>query len=59
VDAARKLSQPLGPTDWKLTFDGESVSLYPSVGNWNFPCQSHYWIQENKVRWAPPSLAGN
>jgi hypothetical protein len=48
-----KVVTPLGPTDWKLTFDGESISLHPSVGNWSLPCQSHYWIQENKVRWAP------
>src|SRR6266581_997642 len=43
---------PLSPTDWSLTFDGESVSLRPSIGNWSFPCQSHYWITRNKVAWA-------
>ncbi len=43
---------PLSPTDWSLTFDGESVSLRPSIGNWSFPCQSHYWIDRNRVRWA-------
>lgn len=43
---------PLSPTDWQLTFDGESVSLYPSIGNWSFPCQSHYWIVRNGIRWA-------
>ena len=26
---------PLTPTDWKMTFDGETISLWPSVGNWN------------------------
>ena len=46
---------PLGPTDWKLTFDGVSVSLSPSVGNWALPCRSHYWIQNNRVRWARPT----
>jgi hypothetical protein len=44
---------PLSPTDWKVTFDGESVSLHPSIGNWSFPCQSHYWIRNNHVRRAP------
>jgi hypothetical protein len=48
----REVVTPLSPTDWKLTFDGASVSLDPSIGNWNFPCQSHYWIQHNRVRWA-------
>jgi hypothetical protein len=44
---------PFSPTDWTLVFDGDSVSLEPSIGNWNFPCRSHYWIRRNKVRWAP------
>lgn len=44
---------PLSPTDWKLIFDGQSISLYPSIGNWNFACQSHYWIECNMVKWAP------
>jgi hypothetical protein len=36
---------PLTPTDWKLKFDGESVSLAPSIGNWSFKCRSHYFIR--------------
>lgn len=40
---------PLSPTDWKLTYDGKSITLYPSIGNWNFDCQSHYWIKKSKV----------
>ncbi len=44
---------PLSPTDWKLIFDGESISLDPSIGNWSFACQSHYWIKRNRVTWAP------
>lgn len=43
---------PLSPRDWKLIFDGETVSLDPSIGNWSFPCQSHYWIRRNSVVWA-------
>lgn len=45
---------PISPTDWKVTFDGVSVSLSPSIGNWSFACQSHYWIDRNRVRWAAP-----
>ncbi|MEC7264679.1 MAG: DUF6527 family protein [Bacteroidota bacterium] len=48
-----KTVTPLSPRDWKLIFDGKSISLYPSIGNWNFPCQSHYWLNENKIEWAP------
>lgn len=44
---------PLSPKDWQLTFDGESVSLRPSIGNWNFKCQSHYIITKNRVEWCP------
>lgn len=47
-----KTVTPLSPTDWKLTFNGKSVTLSPSIGNWNFPCQSHYWIRENNIEWA-------
>ena len=43
---------PLSPTDWKLIFDGQSISLDPSIGNWSLSCQSHYWIRRNKVVWA-------
>lgn len=44
---------PLSPTDWKLIFDGQSISLDPSIGNWSYACQSHYWIKNNRVKWAP------
>ena len=43
---------PLGPAEWRLTYDGRTVSLEPSIGNWSFPCRSHYWIDEGIVRWA-------
>lgn len=41
----------LSPSDWSLTYDGRTVSLSPSIGNWNFPCRSHYWIRNNRVLW--------
>ena len=40
---------PLSPTDWEFTFNGESVSFSPSIGNWNFECRSHYWIRNSRV----------
>lgn len=43
---------PLRPTAWSITYDGKSVSMRPSVGNWSFPCQSHYWIRNGNVVWA-------
>ncbi len=41
---------PLSPTDWELRFDGKTVSLFPSIGNWSFQCKSHYFITKNKIR---------
>jgi hypothetical protein len=29
-----KISTPLGPTDWKITYTSAGPSLYPSIGNW-------------------------
>ncbi len=43
---------PIRPTDWTLKWDGETVSLDPSIGNWSLPCRSHYWIIKNRVIWA-------
>jgi hypothetical protein len=45
---------PLTPTDWQMTFDGATVSLSPSIGNWDFPCRSHYIIDRARVVIAPP-----
>ena len=49
----REVVTPLSPTGWQLTFNGTTVSLYPSIGSWSLPCQSHYFITNNKVVWAP------
>ncbi|MFN9819287.1 MAG: DUF6527 family protein [Akkermansiaceae bacterium] len=43
---------PLSPPDWTLIFNGESITLHPSVGNWSFQCRSHYWIRSSRVQWA-------
>ena len=43
---------PLNPTQWRITFDGDSVWLEPSVGSWSLPCRSHYWIRANRILWA-------
>src|SRR5437879_5155607 len=48
----REVVTPLSPADWTLTFDGEAISLDPSIGNWSFTCRSHYWIRSNQVIWA-------
>lgn len=45
---------PFTPTDWNMTFNGESISLNPSVGNWNQKCRSHYVIRQGRVLEAGP-----
>lgn len=46
-----KVVTPFSPTDWTMIFDGDTVSLMPSIGNWDLECESHYWIWKNKVKW--------
>jgi hypothetical protein len=48
----KEVVTPISPKGWKLIFDGETVSLSPSIGNWNFECHSHYWIKENQIIYA-------
>jgi hypothetical protein len=43
---------PISPSDWKITYNGETLSLHPSIGNWSYPCRSHYWIQGDQIVWA-------
>ncbi len=44
-----RIDTPLDPEEWKLTYDGETISLWPSIGNWDLPCRSHYFITNNKA----------
>lgn len=50
----KEVVTPLSPRDWQLTFDGETISLSPSIGSWNLKCNSHYWVTNNKVEWVKP-----
>tara|TARA_R110002072_G_scaffold86608_4_gene195399 strand:- start:2959 stop:3360 length:402 start_codon:yes stop_codon:yes gene_type:complete len=47
-----KIRTPLGPTEWSLEETPNGPSLYPSVGNWQQACKSHYWIHRGEIRWA-------
>ena len=46
-----KVSTPLGPTEWKLQEAAGGPTLTPSVGSWQLPCQSHYWIRNGQILW--------
>lgn len=43
---------PLSPVQWRLTQGVDGATLRPSIGNWRFPCRSHYWITGGRVEWA-------
>lgn len=44
---------PLRPGSWNMTYDGRTVGLHPSIGNFQFPCRSHYFIRNGNVVWVP------
>jgi Family of unknown function (DUF6527) len=47
-----KIVTPIRATEYSLTERGGQVTLDPSVGNWNHPCQSHYVIRDSQILWA-------
>jgi hypothetical protein len=48
----REVVTALKPASWTLTEEDDgTVSLWPSIGNWSYPCRSHYVIRQNKVCW--------
>lgn len=47
-----KIVTPLRETEYSLIDRRGVISLHPSIGNWIHPCQSHYWIRDNRVLWA-------
>lgn len=46
-----KIRTPLGPTEWAIKRGSTGPSLWPSVGNWQQACQSHYIIDNGKIIW--------
>jgi len=47
-----KVVTPLKPGGWQFTTKRGAITLYPSIGSWSLPCQSHYSIRGNKIVWA-------
>lgn len=43
---------PLGPAEWSFSQYNARPSLRPSIGNWQLPCRSHYFITDGQVLWA-------
>jgi hypothetical protein len=49
-----KVVHPLRPHRWSLSYDGETISMSPSIGNSGLACKSHYWIKNSHIDWWPP-----
>lgn len=47
-----KVITPLGISEWSLDEANGSATLYPSIGNWQLPCRSHYWIRNGSIEWS-------
>jgi Family of unknown function (DUF6527) len=47
-----KVIVPLGPAEWSFSEQRGRPSLWPSIGNWQLPCRSHYIIAQGSIEWA-------
>jgi hypothetical protein len=47
-----KIRTPLGPAEWRVAEGRRGPTLRPSIGNWQRPCKSHYWIIDGVVEWS-------
>lgn len=48
-----KTVTPINKGGWVLTEEDGKVSLSPSIGNYSFPCRSHYVITKNVANFIP------
>ncbi|WP_246672960.1 DUF6527 family protein [Mesorhizobium sp. B2-3-11] len=48
----REVVTPFNPAKWSIAEHDGKVSLSPSIGNWGFPCRSHYIVSGNRILWA-------
>lgn len=46
-----KVRTQLEPLGWRLTKGRAGPTLNPSIGNWQKPCRSHYYIRNGRVLW--------
>lgn len=46
-----KIRTPLGPAEWSVEQGPLGPTLWPSVGNWQQGCRSHYWLRNGEVEW--------
>lgn len=47
-----KVMLPLGSEQWSVQEVGREATVRPSIGSWQLPCRSHYWITAGAVVWS-------
>jgi len=47
-----EVSTPLVRTEYALTMHDNEASVWPSIGNHDFACASHYVIKRGRIVWA-------
>jgi hypothetical protein len=47
-----KIITPLDSTEWTFKEVNNKPTLFPSIGNWQLPCKSHYWITDGVIEWS-------
>lgn len=47
-----EVSTPLVPTEYSLKVHEGQASVWPSIGNHDFACASHYVIRNGRILWA-------
>lgn len=48
---------PIGPGDWRMGWNGCSITLEPSIGSEGLVCRSHYRIRDGLVEWLPEATS--
>ena len=47
-----KIVTPISQCEWSLSVKNGKPTLDPSIGNWQIPCKSHYWIKNGQIEWS-------
>ena len=42
------------PHRWSIKWDGEHISVCPSISSDWMGCRSHYWVRRNRIVWGYP-----
>lgn len=46
-----RIMTPLGAAEWAIKTKNDRISMWPSIGNGQLQCKSHYIIRNSKIIW--------